>query len=307
MNDALDAAFVESHALATVTSWTPSFAVAVDDAIEMKAQKERFFRSVMVENTHYGKIPGVSKPSLWKAGAEMLLANMGLQTECSYEEDPICDITGKDHGGEPYIKYVRRCTVYRQTGTHEHDRVIIARASGSCSSWEEKYRYRKAERHCPKCGEAAIIKGKKEYGGGYVCFEKKGGCKAKFDENDPSIIGQETGKILNPDIADIDNTILKMADKRALIAATVIATGCSDIFTQDIEDMPKQAYRSDKDRSSGTPSIQSLMMKAKEQALCSDGATFCAWAAENVFGCEELAPGVKPTPDQCRAIADALA
>jgi hypothetical protein len=32
------------------------------------------------------------------------------------------------------------------------------------------------------------------------------------------------------------NTILKMAQKRALIAATLIATGASDYFTQDMED-----------------------------------------------------------------------
>jgi len=33
---------------------------------------------------------------------------------------------------------------------------------------------------CPECGQNSIIKGKKEYGGGYVCFSKKGGCGAKF-------------------------------------------------------------------------------------------------------------------------------
>jgi type IV secretory pathway VirB10-like protein len=32
------------------------------------------------------------------------------------------------------------------------------------------------------------------------------------------------------------NTIEKMADKRALVAATLLATGCSDIFTQDMEE-----------------------------------------------------------------------
>jgi hypothetical protein len=35
---------------------------------------------------------------------------------------------------------------------------------------------------CPKCGMVgAIIKGKPEYGGGWLCFGKKGGCGAKFD------------------------------------------------------------------------------------------------------------------------------
>lgn len=33
---------------------------------------------------------------------------------------------------------------------------------------------------CPSCGKNAIIKGKKDYGGGYLCFKKKNGCGAKF-------------------------------------------------------------------------------------------------------------------------------
>lgn len=33
---------------------------------------------------------------------------------------------------------------------------------------------------CPTCGKDSIIKGKEEYGGGYVCYKKKGGCGAKF-------------------------------------------------------------------------------------------------------------------------------
>ena len=36
---------------------------------------------------------------------------------------------------------------------------------------------------CPGCKkQGAIIKGKAEYGGGYVCFGKKGGCGAKFTD-----------------------------------------------------------------------------------------------------------------------------
>lgn len=40
---------------------------------------------------------------------------------------------------------------------------------------------------CPVCGVVgAIIKGKPEYGGGWLCFQKKGGCGAKF-QNDPTL------------------------------------------------------------------------------------------------------------------------
>jgi len=40
---------------------------------------------------------------------------------------------------------------------------------------------------CPECGADAIIKGKEEYGGGWLCFNKKGGCGMKWD-HDPRII-----------------------------------------------------------------------------------------------------------------------
>lgn len=39
--------------------------------------------------------------------------------------------------------------------------------------------------------------------------------------------------------ADIVNTILKMAEKRALVGATISATGASDYFSQDLEDMDR--------------------------------------------------------------------
>ncbi len=92
------------------------------------------------------------------------------------------------------------------------------------------------QRACPNCGKPAIIKGKAEYGGGWVCFKKKGGCGSTFPDNAPEITGQEVGQIKNPDIADQTNTILKMAQKRAFVAATLIATNTSDYFTQDMED-----------------------------------------------------------------------
>lgn len=43
--------------------------------------------------------------------------------------------------------------------------------------------------------------------------------------------------------ADVDNTILKMARKRALVDAVLDATGAGSLFTQDIEDMDLEAPR----------------------------------------------------------------
>ena len=43
-------------------------------------------------------------------------------------------------------------------------------------------------------------------------------------------------RTLNP--YDVKNTLEKMAEKRALVGAVLIGTALSDLFTQDIEDMP---------------------------------------------------------------------
>jgi hypothetical protein len=232
-----------SEPQAQLAEWTPRFAVAVDEAIERKREKRRFFQEVMEADLHYGVIPGTgSKPALLKPGAEMLLSNMGLNQEFSDAEPPRIDYDGTGAGnGEPLIVYRRVCCIYRQTGALEHERMLVARAEGLCSSREEKYRWRNASRVCPACGKGAIIKGKAEYDGGWVCFKKKDGCGAKFSDGDPAIESQDSGKVPNPNVAEQENTILKMADKRALVAATLLATGCSDIFTQDVEDSVDEA------------------------------------------------------------------
>jgi hypothetical protein len=45
-------------------------------------------------------------------------------------------------------------------------------------------------------------------------------------------------KIINPEPADQQNTLIKMASKRAFVDAVLKATGASRMFTQDVEDMP---------------------------------------------------------------------
>jgi hypothetical protein len=231
--ESTDLTVVEPQAIA---HWTPRFAISVNEAVEQVEMKREFMKRVMRRDEHYGVIPGTPKPTLLKPGAELLLSSMGLHPEYEDSAPPVEDVTGADHGGEPFILYRRDCLIYRQTGPHSDDRMLVAKASGICSSWEEKYRYRDSSLNCPNCGKGTVIKGKEEYGGGWICFKKKGGCGAKFANADPKITAQSVGKVANPNISDLLNTILKMADKRALVAATLLATGCSDLFTQDMED-----------------------------------------------------------------------
>lgn len=186
------------------------------------AEFQQFVKEYMVEGEDYGLIPGTQKKTLYKPGADKLCELYGLND--SYKViDRLVDF---DRG---LFDYEIECTLSR-------DCAPIATGLGSCSSFEGKYRWRDSKQKCPVCGKETIIKGKEEYGGGYICFAKKGGCGAKFNDDDERITGQTMGQVENDDIATLKNTILKMAKKRAKVDATLAATRSSGVFTQDIGD-----------------------------------------------------------------------
>jgi hypothetical protein len=108
---------------------------------------------------------------------------------------------------------------------------------GEANSWEDKYRYRWGKSKCPDCGREGLIKGKQEsrLRGKFWCPGAEGGCNRTFEPNDPRVI--PAGKIENPDPYSQAETLLQMAAKRSLVAATRRATGTSGLFTQD-EDAP---------------------------------------------------------------------
>ena len=181
---------------------------------------------VMKDGEHYGVIPGTNKPSLLKPGAEKLSMTFRLRPEFKIDRSDLA------HG---HREYEIVCTLFDPSGASQGQGV------GSCTTMESRYRWRKAEQACPECGKPCIIRGKKEYGGGWLCFKKKGGCGAKFNDGDPRIENQDMGRVENEDIADAYNTVLKMAKKRAMVDAVLTATAASDIFTQDTEDMAANA------------------------------------------------------------------
>src|SRR5215210_7397024 len=204
-------------------------AMSIELAVERYGAITEFVSRVLRKDVDYGLIPGTEKLTLLKPGAEKLTTFFGLSTRFQLIER-IEDWTGEDHGDEPFFYYLYRCQLWRGD-------LLVAEADGSCNSRETKYRYREANRLCPSCSQPAIIKGREEYGGGFICFKKKGGCGAKYKDDDERILGQPTGRVFNPDIADQVNTIQKMGQKRSLVAAVLIAVNASEFFTQDVEDM----------------------------------------------------------------------
>lgn len=163
---------------------------------EIVAQREKIVQvmdAVMKRDIHYGLIPGVNKPSLFKPGAETLCVALRLAPHYVSEK-----IWHED--GHLTVSVV--CTL-----KHIPTSLEIATGEGLCSTKESRYAYRQGERVCPQCKGAYIIKGKAEYGGGWICFKKKGGCGAKFEDGDPVIESQEIGRIPNPELADTYNCV----------------------------------------------------------------------------------------------------
>ena len=214
---------VETRALAPAE-------LTIEQIVEQTKKIQQCIALVMIDGEHYGVIPGTQpkdgkppKKVLLKPGAEKLCLLFRL--------DPEYDIVTSVETPS-LIRFVVKCTL-----THIPSGLRTASGLGSCNSNEDKY-LRPAAKKCPTCGKETVIKGSEQYGGGWLCWKKKGGCGGKWNDGAPEIEGQDTG-IKDP--ADLHNTILKMACKRALVAAVLNATAASDFFTQDLDDLTEKA------------------------------------------------------------------
>jgi hypothetical protein len=137
-------------------------ALSIEEAIVRFNMLVEFVKTVMRKDIDFGVIPGTVKPTLLKPGAEKLCTLFGLTSRFQLLEK-VEDWIGRDHNGEPFFYYLYRCQLFRNG-------MLITEADGSCNSFEQKYRWRKAERKCPVCSSNTIIKGKEEYGGGWLCL-----------------------------------------------------------------------------------------------------------------------------------------
>ena len=208
--------------------------------------------SVMVEGQHYGTIPGTGKPTLFQAGAEL------LKTLFSFELDTELDESWLELGENIHLRVACKCIVRDRNGLQ------LGVGNGKCSTMESKYRWRAGGYKCPECGKDEFLLKSKPPKRGYFCWSNaargKHGCGAQFKDNDDRITSQTVGKTEN-NPADFWNTVTKMADKRAFVSAVKQATGASDVFAVDIEDMvvapplvpPKPALKPEPPRSGAPP------------------------------------------------------
>lgn len=196
------------------------------DEIVHKIEKVRDVAArVMKEDIHFGTIPGTQKPTLYKAGAEILGLTFMMAPKYEGERQPI-DL------GNGHREYIIRCDMY-----HKVTEKFLGSGVGSCSTMESKYRFRPGPvtstgKPVPKeywdCRKSDPKRAQELLGG-------KGYSTKKIDGNWEIV---QAGEVVeNPNIADTYNSVLKIGSKRAYIDATLKATAASEVYTQDLEDM----------------------------------------------------------------------
>ena len=173
------------------------------------AQFQTLLNKTLVNNRDYGVIPGTgTKPTLLKPGAEKINMLLGVTPEYEF-----LDRTSDFKSG--FFSYEIKCRLLR---VREVDgnvvKMPVSEGVGSCNSHEKKYRYVFVTKtQVPQDVDPATLSTKKD---------KWGNTKYSIE---------------NPNPADLANTVLKMAKKRAYIDATLQLAALSDIFTQDLEDL----------------------------------------------------------------------
>jgi len=202
----------------------------VNDLIDQSKMIKLALQTAMVEGEHYGTIPGTKNPTLYKQGAEKISTLFRLA--------PSYEIKRYDLQGE-HREYEVVCTL-----TNINSGQVFGQGVGSCSSLETKYRYRNDTQDT---GEP--IPGDYQQNKGY--YRAQGFVSAKID-------GEwkwcTLVRVDHDNPADYYNTVLKMAKKRAHVDAVTTATACSDVFSQDLEDLLNNGIIPDPDEPASPPS-----------------------------------------------------
>lgn len=178
---------------------------------EIKAEVQliqQILEGIMKKDVHYGTIPGTPKPTLYKPGSEKILRTFHIGVDPS---ENVQDLSTDDE-----IRYRVFARAFNQaTGA------TLGVGVGECSSNEEKYKWRR-----PVCDE--------EFN--EMPEDRKREKWVRGQNNKPNY----KIKQIRTNPADVANTILKMAKKRAQIDMTLTVTAASDVFEQDLEDLPEE-------------------------------------------------------------------
>jgi len=159
---------------------------------------------VMKKGIDYGRFPGTTSKSLFKPGAEKLRLAFWLRPNFSCLER----VEDWDKG---FFFYKYRCEMATQDG------MVLGVAERGCHTKEDRYRYRWVdEGDIPPGVDPRSLKTRK--------IKEKTQEKTQY-------------RVENEDTWSLQNTVMSMAQKRAFVAATLMATGASALFTEEGEEI----------------------------------------------------------------------
>ncbi|MGI9251155.1 MAG: hypothetical protein ACR2PR_08155 [Pseudohongiellaceae bacterium] len=186
--------------LVTIQSAPP---MTVEEIIAQRNVITQVLQHVMIDGTHYGKIPGTGdSKSLLKPGADLLLSTFHIAT------DPIVE----DLSGHQEIRYRVKLRGLTSSGA------LIGTGLGEASSNEEKYRWKRANRRE---------------------FENTPENMRRIKYTEWNGQEKQTQQIRsNP--YDQVNTVLKMAKKRAAVDLVLTALAAAEVF-DNIDDTLRRA------------------------------------------------------------------
>ena len=195
-----------SHQLARVDHESTGLmpAMTAQQGVERYNQLVQFVQQIMKRDKDFGVIPGTDKPTLLKPGAEKLCSFFGLAPDFQ-------DVGHVEKWDIGFFHYVYKCVLSRNGE-------VIGSGIGSANSKEKRYRWRSIPVWKATPEEKAKAHRTEQRG-------KKGGKQFTFYI------------VENDDPYSLVNTLQKMAQKRALVAAVLVAANASEFFTQDVEDL----------------------------------------------------------------------
>lgn len=255
----IDAAFKETALVAaeaqTVELLAP--AMGADEAAAQFKKMVAFVSKVMIPGVDYGTIAGTrdDKPTLLKPGAEKLARYWGYEVDFVLVEN---EMHWSPSAPLFYFRYQARLS---RAG------LLVATSEGSANNLEKKYRWRWVREDEIEPGldiidlmkkttaaeEYQFAIDKRETGGQWgkpesywVAWDEAFQNKTALPIKKKTRSGEEKDawrresllyRVPNPEPFDLINTLGKMAQKRALVAAVLIGCYASALFTQDLEDL----------------------------------------------------------------------